>query len=73
MFISLKLPLNDEMLIWYDFQSVVCTIQYVDFIKIESGKMELNFTIFNRLIFKISQLISLNQILFVISDALMLF
>jgi len=73
MFISLKLPLNDEILIWYDFQSAVFTIQYVDFIKTESGKMKFNFTIFNRLIFKISQLISLNQILFLISTAMMLF
>ena len=35
--------------------------------------MKFNFTIFNRLIFKISQLISLNQILVLISDPLMLF
>jgi len=73
MFISLKLPLNDEKLICYHFQSVVFTIQYVDVIKTEFGKIKFNFTIFNSLIFKISQLISLNQILFLISDALMLF
>jgi len=73
MFISLKLLLNDEILIYNDFQSVVFTIKYVDFIKTESRKMKFNFTIFNRLIFKISQLISLNQILFLISNALMLF
>jgi len=43
MFISLKLPLNDEMLIWYEFQSIVCTIQYVDFIKTKSGKNKVQF------------------------------
>jgi len=73
MFISLKLPLNDEKLICYGFESTAFTIQYVDFIKTESRKMKFNFTIFNRLIFKISQLISLNQILVLIFDALMLF
>jgi len=73
MFISLKLPLDDEKSICYDFLSTVFIIQYVDFIKTESGKMKFNLTIFNQLIFKISQLISLNQILFLISDALMLF
>jgi len=73
MFISLKLPLDDEKLICYNFLSAVFIIQYVGFIKIESGKMKFNFTIFNRLIFKISKLISLNLILFLISDALMLF
>jgi len=73
MFISLKLPLNDEKLIYYHFQSVVFTIHYVDFIKTESGKIKFDFTIFNWLNFKISQLISLNQILFLIFDALMLF
>jgi len=54
MFISLKLPLNYEILISYDFQFVVFTIQYVDFIKTKSGKMKFNFMIFNRLILKIS-------------------
>jgi len=44
-----------------------------DFIKIEFGRMKFNFTIFNRLLFKISQLISLNQILVFIYDDLMLF
>ena len=62
-----------KKLICYDFWSAVFIIQYVDFIKTESGKMKFNFTIFNQLIFKISQLISLNQILFLISDAMMLF
>jgi len=54
------------------FNLLFFIIQYVDFIKTESEKMKFNFTIFNRLIFKISQLISLNQILFLISDALIL-
>jgi len=55
------------------FNLLLFTIQYVDFIKTESGKMNFNFTIFNQLIFKISQFISLNQILVLIFDALMLF
>jgi len=59
MFISLKLPLNDEKLICYHIQSAIFTIQYVDFTKTEFGKTKFNFTIFNWLIFKISQLISL--------------
>ena len=48
-------------------------MHYVDFIKTESGKMKFNFTIFNQFIFKISQLISLNHILVLIFDTLMLF
>jgi len=55
------------------FQPVVFVILYVDFIKTKSGKIKFNFTVFNWFIFKISQLISLHQILFLISDALMLF
>jgi len=43
MFISFKLPLNAEKLIWYDFQSTVCTIQYVDFIKTKMWKNKVQF------------------------------
>jgi len=73
MFISLKLPLNDENLICYVFLSADFIIQYVDFIKTEFGKMKFNFMIFNRLIFKISQLISLDQIPVLIFGVLVLF
>ena len=73
MLISFKLQMCAKNMFCYEFQSAVFIIQYVDFIKTESRKMKFNFTIFNRLIFEISLLISLNQILFLISYALMLF